>query len=132
MIKGQEEMVGFSLIVMIVMIILIIFLGISLSSNNEKETVESFEVSSFNQAMLEYTTSCIENYEPNYLNVRELIFSCEGKKECLDGKNSCEILESTISDLIKESWFIGEGSSLNGYEINISSENEEILYLFEG
>ena len=70
---GQEEMVGFALIMIIVAIILLIFLSFSLGKS-EKETVESYEVESFIQSMSQYTTDCRDNLE--YVSIQKLIFDC--------------------------------------------------------
>ena len=60
--KGQEEMVGFALILILVAIIVLVFIGFSIRSP-EKESVESYEVESFLQSMLQYTTECENNVE---------------------------------------------------------------------
>ena len=64
--RAQEEMVGFALIVIIVSVILVIFLGFSLRDQG-KENVESYEVESFIQSFLQYTSECRDNF--NFLSV---------------------------------------------------------------
>ena len=63
--KAQEEMVGFALIIILVAVILLIFLGFSLR-DQEKETIESYEVESFIQSFLQYTSDCRDNLEFSY------------------------------------------------------------------
>src|SRR3989338_10745103 len=98
---GQEEMVGFALILILVAIIILVFIGFSIRSP-EKESVESYEVESFLQSMLQYTTSCENNIEK--LPVQKLVFSCNAKEKCLDGRDSCEVLQTELESILKESW----------------------------
>jgi len=127
---GQEEMVGFALILIIVAIIMLVFLGFSLRSP-EKETVESYEVESFIQSFLLYTTECENNIEK--LPIQKLIFSCYAKEQCLDGKDSCEVLETEMNNILEKSWIINEDSPVKGYELSIETErNESILDLRKG
>jgi len=55
--KAQEEMVGFALIIIVVAVILLVFLSIGLRKDG-REDVESYEVASFIQSLLQYHTSC--------------------------------------------------------------------------
>ena len=57
--KGQEEMVGFALIVIIVAIILLVIIGLSLGTRGNREAVQSYEAESFLSAALQYTSNCI-------------------------------------------------------------------------
>ena len=126
--KGQEEMVGFALIVILVAVILVVFLGFSL--NKEKESVQSYEVESFLQASLQYTTSCSDNFE--YLSLQDLIFNCAEENTCSEGKNSCEVLEMELKGILGQSWTVKEGSITRGYEMNMTSNGKEIIFIAEG
>ena len=128
--KGQEEMVGFALIIILVAIIMLIFLGFSIRSP-EKENVESYEVESFLQSMLQYTTKCENNIER--LSIREVIFSCLNEEECLDGTKSCDLLKSDLTGILDESWKVGEDRPVKRYELNITTEEgTNILELKKG
>ena len=69
--KAQEEMVGFSLIIIIVAIIILVLFSVSLRSKGNIQ--ESYETDNFMQAFLQYTTECSVSYSSNYLDVRRLI-----------------------------------------------------------
>jgi hypothetical protein len=127
--KGQEEMLGFALIMIIVAVILVIFLGFSLRKSS-KETVESYEVESFLQTALSYSTEC-GNYRDSHPPIRDLIFACNSKEMCLDGQDSCEVLKSEVENIIGKSWKIGEDTPIKGYELKIllSSTGEEKGYI---
>jgi hypothetical protein len=128
--SGQEEMVGFALIMILVAVILLILLGFSLRKP-EKETIESYEVESFIQAILQYTTDCKDNL--GYLSIQKLIFDCYNKNICLDERDTCEVLNSTLKEIMKESWKVEGDRPVKGYELQIMvDESEEILILKEG
>ena len=129
--KAQEEMLGFGLIIIMVLVILMVFLGFSLR-NPEKQGVESYEVESFIQAMLQYHTDCSENYVYNYFTIQDLIFSCDREEKCLDERDSCQVLESTLKNIARENWQIQGDRPVKGYEINITSNREEIISFIQG
>lgn len=126
--KAQEEMIGFAVIIIIVAVVLVVFLGFSLK--NKQEKVESYEVDSFIQSFLQYTTSCEDNFE--YRSVQDLIFDCSNKKACTDGKDSCEVLDSELTGILEESWKVGERTVAKGYELKIKFNEEEMLLIEKG
>lgn len=127
--RSQEEIVGFALIIIIVAVILLIFLGFSLRSG-QKEIVESYEVDSFIQTLLQYTTDCRDNLE--YLSVQKLIFNCNSEEECLDGRSSCEALNLTLMEIVGETWMVGEGRPIQGHELEIIVDDAKMLFFKEG
>lgn len=129
--RSQEEMVGFALIIIIVAVILLVFLGFSLRSS-QKEIVESYEVDSFIQAFLQYTTDCADTYEPNYLSIQKLIIECNKGETCLDERYTCDVLDSELTKILEESWKTGEDWPVKGYELNITSNKEELLSIKQG
>ena len=56
---GQDEMVGFGLIIILVAIIFIVFISIYIRKPTEK--VNDYEANSFIQSVLQYTTNCEED-----------------------------------------------------------------------
>ncbi len=128
--RGQEEFVGFGLIIIVVAIVLLIFLGFTLRKDSSPELVESYEVESFIQTILQHTTDCEDNRE--FLPVQKLIFDCNEGGSCEDGRNFCTVLEGTIKELTEESWNVGEEGLTRGYEFEILREGGEILKIEEG
>ena len=129
--KAQEEMIGFALIIILVSVILLVFLAFSL--NKPKTETESYEVNSFLQASLQYTTTCqtssgIEKYN----TIQDLVFECDLKNKCSNEKNTCEVLNEILTDILKESWPTGEDRPNKGYELTINTKEELILNLQEG
>jgi hypothetical protein len=126
---GQEEMVGFALIIIFVSIILLFLLVFYLRGHN-RQGIESYEVNSFIQSFLHYTTDC-EDYFGG-IEVRKLIFKCNDGIQCLDGRNSCDVLEETLKDIAGESWPFGPDRPVKGYELKIITNSKETLSLQQG
>jgi len=118
--KAQEEIVGFAFIVIIIAVIFLIFVGFSIRKPSV-EPKESYQVDSFLQAALQYTTSCALGYEPNYLEIRKLISACNDREICLNGEDSCVVLRITLAEILEKSWPVGEESHIKGISLNITS-----------
>ena len=127
--KAQEEIVGFALIIIIVAVILLFFINFYIRSG-EKESVDNYEVDSFIQAFLHYTTDCEDYLE--YLSVQDLIFECDDDALCLDDRKTCDVLNSTLRDIVDKTWRVGENYPVKGYELNITANQKEILSFIEG
>lgn len=132
--KGQEEMVGFVLIVVIVAIVLVVLLGIFLRS--PKQASESIEVKQFLGSMIEYTTECAIGYEPAYANLGELMGDCYDRKMCVNGRNACDVLNKTVNEVIGASFGIASEAYYNGFELNAvfngTTSQREIIALSKG
>lgn len=127
--RGQEEIVGFVIIVVIISVILLIVLGFLLKSPDES-AVQNYKIDNFLESTLQYTSDC-ENYL-EFLPVRKLIISCEGEEICLDGRKSCEVLNQTLKNIIKYSWNIGNESAVRGYELRIVIDDSNKLLIEDG
>ena len=127
--KGQEEMVGFAVILIIVSIGLLILLSFLIRSPSNG-TTESYQVESFIQSSLQYTSSC-EN-EIEFLPVQDLIIACDNGVKCVDGTDSCAVLNSTIEDLVNSGWNVGNQSVVKGYNLKITADGQEKLTIKEG
>ncbi len=127
--RSQEEMVGFGLIIVIVAVILLVFMGFALRKP-QKDVTEDYEVSSFIQAFLQYTSDCRDNL--GYLSIQKLILDCEHNEKCSDERDTCDVLGSTLKEIVDESWDVGENRPVKGYTLKILLKGEEILSLEEG
>lgn len=128
-IKGQQEMVGLAIIMVMVAVILLVFLGFSLN-NSDKDIVENYEVNSFIQSFLQYNTQCHSNWK--YLDAQDLIFLCSNGQNCENNENSCEMLNNTMLEIVDSSWNVEEDSPIQGYEFIIYSNGEPLLNLEKG
>lgn len=129
--SGQEEMVGFGLIIIIVAIIFIVL--ISLYIKKPTEELSDYEINSFIQSALQYTTTC-EDVSGN-LTLQKVIGKCQDNELCAyRNMNPCIILNATIKNMIKESWGnVGTEGQIRGYNfiINVTerTSEEEIQFL---
>ncbi len=132
--KGQEEMIGFALIIVIVSVILLVFLGFFLSSSGN-QTVQSYQAESFVTSTLQTSTECQNNY--GYISVQDLIFMCNSDINCINQTDdspvdSCGVLNSTLEGILNQTWLVGQGSSIKGYTLNISSNTGEVFSIKVG
>ena len=115
--KGQQEMVGFVLIVVVIVIALMIFLVISM--RKPVQTVESSQLENMLSSMMAYTTECAINSEPDYDNLGDLIKSCYEDQKCANtGQMACASmknnLDSSLEDIMKSE------AIYSSYEFNVT------------
>ncbi len=127
--KAQEEMVGFVVIIVIVAVVLLVLLGFMLR-NNKNQVIESYEVESFIQASLQYTSDCGSQTE--FLSIEDLIVSCEGGETCLDERESCEVLNETLKGIIGKAFNVSEESAVRGYLFKVMVDENERFSLKKG
>lgn len=120
--KAQEEMFGFGIIIALVSIVILVFLFFTLSS--DQESFDSSKVESFVQAALSYTSDC-EKYEGDYMDIGDLIYSCAKNETCVNGDESCNVLNSTLNNMLNQTWPAGEEWPTKGYEFLITTESED-------
>lgn len=131
--KGQQEMVGFVLIVVLVMVGLMIFLVISL--RQDKVTENDVEVKNLLSAMMKYTTECAVVAEPQYDTLEGLFKSCYSTKRCKNlNKGSCDYLNETLKDVVEA--MLASEATINAYQIDFLSKDDEgeqgIMRILEG
>lgn len=122
--RGQEEIIGFGIILLVIAVIFLVFLSFSNNKNNE-ENLDDFKTTSFTKALMELTTTCEKNSD--FVSVKDLIFECGKKAECSNEEDSCGILEETIENSMSASWNVNANSSVKGYEIVINLEGENLI-----
>jgi hypothetical protein len=125
--KGQEEVVGFVFVVLLVAVIFLVLLGISIRSNSVTDNVESVEVSQFLASLMEHTTECAIDYEPAFASVRELIGECHRNALCTSRETACDVLDETLSNVIESSWLIDPEAPIKGYIFESHFEREGII-----
>lgn len=127
--RAQEEIVGFVIIVVIIGVIILVLLSFMLM-NDDEAVLESYEIESFIDSMLQYTTNCETQLE--FLSFQKLIAHCESNGVCLDNSNSCRVLNSTAEEIIEGAWNVNEQSAIKGYEFRIFNEESEIFAMEKG
>lgn len=126
---GQEEMVGFAVIAIIVSIGILILLSFMIRSPAKGDT-ENYQVDSFIQSALQYTTDCESDVE--FLSLQKLVIACGNGEMCLDERDSCKVLNSTIIDLVGNGWNAGANSSVKGYNLKVIIDGQEKLAIKKG
>lgn len=138
--KGQEEIVGFVLIVVLVVIVLVIFLGIQLR-NPKPQQRESEVIYQFLESSMEQTTNCTLSEGASYLALDDLIREChESGSLCISGDNSCDSAEETFKKLVNGSFVVGPSYPHKGYDVSAlyvvnasgQSQTESVLNLTAG
>lgn len=115
--KAQHEIVGFVIIVVIVSVVGLILLSFNIGREAPKQT--SAEISHFLQSSMYHTSSCAINYIPQYKDIEDLIKLCYNGQRCLDGKDACDVLNSTLKELIENGFDISESGINKAYKMNI-------------
>lgn len=130
--KGQNEMMGFAVILVIVAVALVMFLVISAKPSDD-DFIENYEVEAFIQSFLEYTTDCAEGYDSNYLPLRKVLFRCMDGRMCYTEnvpKDPCDIFERDMEGILENNWNVGEGQLRSGYLLNITDDKGEEVFSF--
>jgi hypothetical protein len=113
--KGQNEIVGFVMIVVIVVLIGLFLLVFSLrhdSARTESKNVENFLISS-----VSYTTSC--NISLEHLDLGGVMKKCYEGMGCSNGKTSCQVLNETYSEILDQTWKINSNRPVNYYSLHL-------------
>ena len=135
---GQNEIVGFAVIIVIVTLIGLIFLSLSIGRGGiTKKT--SAEVSDFLQSSMYYTTNCTTTYVPDYKNIQDLVKSCYRNENCINlDKLACQVLREEYSNIVKYSFKVSDDAKNKAYNLDIYYEDlnitgrEELMNFTEG
>jgi len=134
--KGQEEMVGFVLVVVIVAVIFLVFLAIFVRQITPATQKGSGDVFQYLESMMQYTTDCAIRYEPAFSSLDTLIGDCYSDSMCVSGKSACETLNRTLREAIKSNWNIGADRPTKGYMFNSTYKSgtiiNDVIYIQEG
>jgi len=131
--KGQQEIVGFVLIVVLVVVGLMVFLIISLRDSPEQE--KSVEVGNMLDAIMKHTTECAVVYEPDYDSFEDLFKSCHQGDQCSNlGLSACDYLNESLRAVL-EGMFATE-ATVGAYQVDFLVKDDEgeegVLRILEG
>ncbi len=112
--KGQEEMVGLVMVILLVAVIFIVFLGIMVRRGGASET-QSLEVYQFLDSLSEFTSNCSSDSGYSYKQIDDLAVSCDRGLTCSGEGNACDYLNSSVKNIIEANWNFGESSPQKGY-----------------
>ena len=122
--RGQQEMVGFILIVILVMIGLMVFLVISVRdpavSDNDVVVLDMLG------AIMRHTTECATVYEPAYDDFEDLFASCYVGDQCTNlGKSACDYLNKSLKEVVDD--MIASDASINSYSIDLYDKDDDVI-----
>lgn len=128
--KGQQEIVGFVLIVILVMVGMMIFLAISVrDSGGDKSSVE---VSNMLDVIMKTTTDCAIVYEPDYDNFEDLFKSCFKGNSCsnLDNIDACDYLNESLEEVVSS--MLSSDAFVNSWSMDFFIQDAEGILRWEG
>lgn len=134
--KGQEEIVGFVVVVVLVAVVFVVFLGFSFSKKDAVQEKGSKDIKQFLESVREVRSECVIGNIP--INLKELLGACYDDLDCGSGKKACEELNKTSKELLEAGYHVGNESYVKGYEFNAYFEErtkekkESIISLKEG
>lgn len=131
--NGQQEIVGFVLIVVVVIIGLMVFLLVFLGNKNTE--IESFAVQNMISAIFKTTSKCAVSFEPQFDDYEALFKSCKAGERCNNlNVNTCDYLNTSLGGVIKS--LISTEASINAYKFDFlekdSNGESGILTISEG
>ena len=131
--RGQQEMVGFILIVVLVMIGLMVFLVISLRTSPDE--ADSLEVENMLSAIMTHTTECAIPSVPYYDTFEDLFKSCYENDDCSGvNQSACDYLNETLRAILVD--LMDTEATVSAYQLDFSIADEErqegFLKIFEG
>lgn len=127
--KGQEEMVGFAVVVVLVAVVGLILLVFALRSGTDSKQVEYYEVRQFLDSSMSVTTECTLRSNIDYASVRELVRVCYTSPQTICGKTEkdvCEELDGYLEEIIKRGLRIGPEQPYEGFRLNITFEQSDV------
>ena len=124
--RGQNEIVGFVAIVLVVAVAGLILFSLMIGKGNVQE--DSAEISDFISASMYKTTDCAISFVPQYKNIEELIKECykNPSGKCLDERKICDVLNLEFKNIIERDLEIGNEKINKGYKMNLVYKDSEI------
>lgn len=113
--RGQEEIVGFVLIIVIIAIALLVFLGISLRNGKNTSQDNSVEINQFLESSFQYTTNCTVHFQGNYGSLKDVLKECNSGTSCLNGELACEVFKEDMENILDQGWAVSSDSRFKGY-----------------
>lgn len=119
--RGQEEMVGFAMIIIFVALAILAFLVLTLTGGPDRSALESAQVKQFVQTALQTTTSCQE-VTGEYQVLQEVIRDCSLGRTCTNQRSSCAVAQEAISAISDSAWPTGPEWPTSGYSFLVGDE----------
>ena len=127
--KGQEEMVGFALVVIIVAVVGVLLLGLAIRSNGDKSiSNDNYEIRQFLDSAMHVSSDCAIRSNIDFASVSDLVKECYQNpgNSCLSSRdNVCLELNKTLKDIVNSGLKIGPDRPNKGFIMNISFDENQ-------
>jgi len=125
--KGQEEITGFAIVVVLVAVIGLVLLVLAIKTAPSSVSLDNYYVRQFLDSSMKVSSECTLRSDIDYAELRELVQECSGNpsKECGNGNGVCEELNSVFSEVIGVGLKVGPDRPYKGYNVNMSFEYED-------
>lgn len=130
--QGQEEIVGFVVVVVLVAVIALVVLGLALRHPSLQGNAESADIAHFLESVFAMTSECTLRGQ-YHASMGEVANACatDSKQKCAEGTEACAVLNRTLAAAIAAAWNVNNASAVQGYVLSIthrlSSTNERVL-----
>ena len=134
--RGQEEIVGFMVVVVLVALIGVGFLGFMFAHKQTNPQTSSTEVSQVMESIIGYTGNCSIGSEGYDRAIGRNIAACasDSGTTCVSGENVCDYANRSISNIMDAAYNIQNGSATKGYQFEVMYQNSssDIMNVSEG
>ncbi len=117
--KGQEEIVGFVAVVVLVSVVALIFITLTLRGGGEV-VVNDEGVREALESALQYTSDCSLLGAQGYASLGDLFQPCMENSLCEDGRASCDVLNNTLENLLTLGLRVGPDRPYKGFIFSAS------------
>ncbi|MEK6910312.1 MAG: hypothetical protein AABW82_00905 [Nanoarchaeota archaeon] len=125
--KGQEEIVGFALVIIIVAVVGLLLLGLAIRSGDKGAKSDNYEIRQFLDSSMHVSSDCSLRSNIDYASVSDLVRECyrNQARECLSsGEKVCLALNRSLQGIINSGLKIGPERPNKGFMMNISFEQK--------
>ncbi len=121
---GQQEIVGFALIVVLVTVGLMIFLIYSFTNNKGPNSTDDVLLENLMSSIMHYTTSCSINQDKQ--TVLDMFNNCYSGQRCgNDPRDSCVVLEGLLIEALTAAH--KTESTVSGFSIEFYEDNSGVV-----
>lgn len=131
--KGQEEMVGFALVLVVLAVIGTVLLGFFARTPSSSFETSNAEVRTFLDSLVASTSSCSFGSSSLHVPLGDVIVQCviRPERKCSGGVDVCASLNTSMHELLRLHYPLVEGGTLTGYAFTIQQTNASAMYRIE-
>ena len=124
--KGQEEITGFAIVVVVVAVLGLVLLVLAIKTAPSSVSTDNYYVRQFLDSSMKVSSECTLRSNIDYAELREIVQECSGapSKECGNGKKVCDELNTVFSEIIERGLKVGPDRPYKGFNVNVTFESE--------